>query len=458
VERSIKGRRRGEGNHELRAITMRRSVVWLAGVSVALALTTSSMAAPKEDDGWLEAHIEELIALYQYLHSHPELSLKEVNTAKRVADELGKAGAEVTTGVGKLGVVGVLRNGQGPTVLVRTDLDALPVTETTGLPFASRVTTTDDDGNTVGVMHACGHDVHMTTLVGTARWLADHKDGWAGTVVLIGQPAEEKVGGAKLMLADGLYSRFPKPDYALALHVKEDLEVGKIGYCPGPAFAGSTGVDVIVRGKGGHGAAPHQTVDPVVLAAMMIVDWQTIVSREIEPIQPCVLTVGSIHGGSKHNIIPSEVRLQLTLRAFRDDVRDSLIAGLKLRSEALARAHRAPAPSISVLDATPPTINTPGLVSRVVPALARAVGEANVVAIDPTMGAEDFGLFSQGGVPIFMFRLGVIPSDRMAEARARGETLPSLHSPFFRPDAPAALRVSVRAMTAAVTELLPKKP
>jgi amidohydrolase len=351
-----------------------------------------------------------------------------------------------------------LRNGQGPTVMVRTDLDALPVTEATGLPFASRVTTTDDDGNTVGVMHACGHDVHMTCLVGTARWLADHKERWTGTVVLIGQPAEEKIGGAKEMLADGLYARFPKPDYALALHVKEDLEVGKIGYCSGPAFASSTSVDVVVRGKGGHGAAPHQTVDPVLLAALMIVDWQTIVSREINPIQPAVLTVGSIHGGTKHNIIPNEVRLQLTLRAFRDDVRDTLIDGLKRRANALAQAHRAPAPSFAVVDSTPPTINTPELVSRVVPALARAVGDSNVVQNDPTMGAEDFGLFNQGGVPIFMFRLGVIPGDRVAEARSKGETLPSLHSALFRPDAPAAVQNGVTAMTAAVMELLPKKP
>jgi amidohydrolase len=441
---------------------MRRAVAWLMGMNLALSFSPSFSptvrAGSKDDDRWFAAHSDELVHLYQHLHSHPELSFKEVNTAKRIADELRAAGADVTTGVGKLGVVGILRNGQGPTVMVRTDLDALPVTEATGLPFASRVTTTDDDGNTVGVMHACGHDVHMTCLVGTARWLADHKERWTGTVVLIGQPAEEKIGGAKEMLADGLYARFPKPDYALALHVKEDLEVGKIGYCSGPAFASSTSVDVVVRGKGGHGAAPHQTVDPVLLAALMIVDWQTIVSREINPIQPAVLTVGSIHGGTKHNIIPNEVRLQLTLRAFRDDVRDTLIDGLKRRANALAQAHRAPAPSFAVVDSTPPTINTPELVSRVVPALARAVGDSNVVQNDPTMGAEDFGLFNQGGVPIFMFRLGVIPGDRVAEARSKGETLPSLHSALFRPDAPAAVQNGVTAMTAAVMELLPKKP
>jgi hippurate hydrolase len=305
-------------------------------------------------------------------------------------------------------------------------------------------------------MHACGHDVHMTNLVGTALWLADHRDRWAGTVILIGQPAEEKIGGAKAMLADGLYSRFGKPDFALALHVKEDLEVGKVGYCPGPAFASSTSVDVLVRGKGGHGAAPHQTVDPIVLAALMIVDWQTIVSREINPIRPAVLTVGSIHGGTKHNIIPSEVRMQLTLRSFHEDVRSALIDGLKRRSLALAQAHRAPAPEFAITDSTTPTINTPSLVSRVVPALAKTLGASNVVEIDPTMGAEDFGLFSQDGVPIFMFRLGTIPPERVAAAKAGGEPLPSLHSAFYRPAAAAALPVGIRAMTAAIVELMPR--
>jgi amidohydrolase len=437
---------------------MRRVVVWLLGMSAAVALTGAAMAAQKQDDGWVEGHLDEIVSLYQYLHSHPELSFKEVNTAKRIAEELRKAGADVTTGVGKTGVVGILRNGQGPTVLVRTDLDALPVTEATGLPFASKVTATDPDGNTVGVMHACGHDVHMSCLVGTARWLADHKDRWAGTVVLIAQPAEERGSGARDMLADGLYTRFPKPDYALALHVKEDLEVGKIGYCPGPAFASSTSVDVVVRGKGGHGAGPHQTVDPIVLAALMIVDWQTIVSREISPIQPAVLTVGSIHGGTKHNIIPNDVRLQLTLRAFQEDVGATLIDGIKRRAVALAQAHRAPAPSVEVSESTPPTVNTPELVKKVLPALGRAVGDENVIQIEPTMGAEDFGLYNKGGVPIFMFRLGVIAPERLEEARAKGVGPPSLHSAVFRPDAAPSLRVGIRAMTAAVQELLPSKP
>ncbi|HEV3163784.1 MAG TPA: amidohydrolase [Isosphaeraceae bacterium] len=436
---------------------MHRIFPWFALLTLAAATSAAHAADTEKNDPWVESHLSELLSLYQHLHSHPELSFKEVNTSQRIAEELRKAGADVTTGVGKLGVVAVLKNGQGPTVLVRTDLDALPLTEATGLPFASEVTAKDDEGNVVGVMHACGHDVHMTSLVGTARWLADHKDRWAGTAVLIGQPAEEKIGGAKAMLADGLYTRFPKPDYALALHVAHDLETGKVGYRSGPAMAGSTSLDVLVRGKGGHGAMPHNTVDPIVLAALMIVDWQTIVSREINPVEPAVLTVGSIHGGTKHNIIPSEVRLQLTLRSFSESVGDQLIDGIKRRSNGLAQAHRAPAPSFSVVDSTPPTINTPSLVQRVVPALTRELGESNVEESELTMGAEDFGLYSQGGVPIFMFRLGTIPPARMAEARAKGEKLPSLHSPLYKPDAAPSLRTGVRAMTAAVTSLLPAR-
>ena len=366
-----------------------------------------------------------------------------------------KAGAEVTTGVGKYGVVGVLKNGKGPTVLVRSDLDALPVTEKTGLPYASKAVVTDDAGDKVGTMHACGHDVHMTSLVATARWLAEHKNQWSGTVILIGQPAEEKIGGAKEMLADGLYTRFPKPDFALALHVTHDLEAGKVAYTSGPAMAGSTSVDILVKGKGGHGAAPHSTVDPIVLSALLVLDLQTIVSREVNPIYPAVVTVGSIHGGTKHTIIPNDVRLQLTLRAYRPEVGEQLIEGIRRRAKGLADAHKAPAPVVTIGESTPPTVNTPGLVAKVVPMLSRELGTSNIVEVEPVMGAEDFGLFGQGGVPTFMFRLGTIPADRIASARAKGETLPSLHSALYYPDAPPSLRTGVRAMTAAVVGLLP---
>ena len=428
---------------------------WSLGLAVAAALAIGPTSRGDEPGAWFDKHEGEFLDLYRHLHTHPELSYKEVATAARIAEELKKAGAEVTTGVGKLGVVGVLRNGRGPTVLVRSDLDALPVTEATGLPFASKATAPDDAGNPTGVMHACGHDVHMTNLVATARWLSENKGRWSGTVLFIGQPAEEKIGGAKEMLADGLYSRFPKPDYAVALHVTHDLEAGKVAYTSGPAMASSTSVDILVKGKGGHGAMPHNTVDPIALAALLVLDLQTIVSREVNPIHPAVVTVGSIHGGTKHNIIPNDVRLQLTLRAFRPEVGDQLVEGIRRRAKGLAEAHKAPSPVVTLGESTPPTVNTPALVAKVLPMLARELGTSNIVEVEPTMGAEDFGLFGQGGVPTFMFRLGTIPADRMASARAKGETLPSLHSALYYPDAPPSLRTGVRAMTAAVVGLLP---
>jgi amidohydrolase len=406
-------------------------------------------------DPWLGAQLKDLIALYTHLHTHPELSRQEVGTAKRIAEELKKAGAEVTTGVGKLGVVGLLKNGEGPVVLVRTDMDALPVVEETGLPYASTVKTRDSAGREVGVMHACGHDVHMTSFIGTARWLADHRDRWAGTVVLIGQPAEEAVDGAKAMLEDGLYSRFPKPDFALALHCRPDIPVGDVSYCSGPAMASSTSVSVILRGKGGHGAWPHRTVDPIVLAALFVVDLQTIVSREIEPGEPAVVTVGSIHGGTKHNIIPDEVKLQLTLRSFSEPVRQQLIAGIKRRAIGLSQAHQAPEPTVEIEEGTPATINTPAMVERVVPALAEALGASNVHPVKPVMGAEDFSLYSDGNVPICMFWLGTLSPERITAATSNGGAPPALHSSKYYPEPGPSISTGIRAMTAAVVKLLP---
>ena len=438
---------------------MPRLRVWL--VSIVLLTSTAANAAGAglgANDPWFQANQAELLALYTQLHTHPELSFHEIKTAERVAAELRKVGAEVTTGVGKLGVVGLLKNGPGATVLIRADLDALPVVEATGVPYASKVTTLDAAGKSVGVMHACGHDVHMTCLVGTARWLAAHRDRWSGTALLIGQPAEEAIGGAKAMLDDGLYTRFPKPDFAIALHVTSDEPTGTVTYTTGPALAGSTALDVVIRGKGGHGASPHLTVDPIVLAALAIVDFQSIVGREVNPIHPAVLTVGSIHGGSKHNIIGDEVKLQLTLRAYRDDVRDLLIDGVKRRVSGLAAAHRAPEPSVKVVESTPPTINTPSLVARVVPTLVESLGRSNVKEVEPVMGAEDFGLYAQGGVPTFMFRLGSISRQRIDDAREKGEPLPSLHSALYYPDPVPSIETGVRAMTAAAIELLRSKP
>jgi hippurate hydrolase len=380
-----------------------------------------------------------------------------VETSKRIAEELTRAGAAVTTNVGKLGVVGVVKNGEGPVVLVRTDMDALPVVEETGLAYASKVKTRDKTGREVGVMHACGHDIHMTSFVGTARWLVENRERWSGTVVLVGQPAEEAVDGARSMLKDGLYTRFPKPDFALALHCRPDEPAGTVRYCSGPTLASSTSLSVTIRGKGGHGAWPHRTIDPIVLAALVVVDLQTIVSREIEPGEPAVVTVGSIHGGTKHNIIPDEVKLQLTLRTFSEPIRLQLIESIKRRAAALSSAHQAPEPTVEVEETTPPTINTPALVERVVPALIEALGPANVKPAKPVMGAEDFALYSEGNVPICMFWLGTIHPDRLAAASARNETMPPLHSAKYYPEPGPSIATGIRAMTAAVVKLLPPK-
>ena len=421
------------------------------------AADTLDRLRPASADGWLASHIEPLVELYKDLHRQPELSFQEEKTAARIAGELRQAGAEVTTGVGHHGVVAVIRNAKGPTVLVRSDMDALPVKEETGVPYASRATATDREGKTVSVMHACGHDVHMACLVGTARWLADHRDRWSGTVVLIGQPAEEAIGGAKAMLADGLYTRFPKPDFALAQHVTNDQPTGTVAYTSGPALAGSTSVNVTIRGRGGHGASPHLTVDPIVLAAEVVVDLQSIVSRECDPLQPAVVTVGSIHGGTKHNIIPDEVRLQLTLRAYGEEVRAKLIQGIQRRIKGLAAAHNAPEPTFEILESTPPTINTPTLVERVVPLLRQELGSDRVVPVPPVMGAEDFGLYGQEGVPTFMFRLGTLEPERLKTLRESRAGLPSLHSSKYYPDPAPSIETGVRAMTAAVVGLLPAR-
>ncbi len=413
--------------------------------------------APAASDPWIAQHLDELLKLYTHFHTHPELSRVEVETSKRVALELEKAGASVTPNVGGYGVVGILKNGVGPVVLVRTDMDALPVVEETGLAYASAVKTRDKAGRDVGVMHACGHDVHMTSFIGTARWLADHRDRWSGTVLLVAQPAEEAVDGARNMLRDGLYTRFPKPDFALALHCRPDEPIGTVRYCSGPTLASSTSLTITVRGKGGHGAWPHRTVDPIVLAALVVVDLQTIVSREIEPGEPAVVTVGSIHGGTKHNIIPDEVKLQLTLRTFSEPVRLQLIESIKRRVAGIAQAHQAPEPTVEVEESTPPTVNTPELVTRVVPALVEALGAASVGPAKPVMGAEDFGLFSEGNVPICMFWLGTVHPDRIAAATAKGQTMPPLHSSKYYPDPGPSITTGIRAMTAAVAKLLPPK-
>jgi hippurate hydrolase len=411
-------------------------------------------------DAKIDAELADLTNLYTHLHAHPELSLQEVESAARMADELRKLGFAVTTKVGGHGVVGVLRNGAGPTVLVRADMDALPVTERTGLPYASTVRTRDRFGNETGVMHACGHDIHMTCFVGTARALVALKDKWSGTLVCIAQPAEEIGVGARAMLADGLFTRFPKPDFALALHCEARLPVGQVAYSEGLALANVDTVDVTVKGKGGHGAAPHTTVDPVVLAARIVLDLQTIVSREINPTDPAVVTVGSIHGGTKHNIIGNEVKLQLTVRTTTDQVRDHVLKAIDRICRAAATGARAPDPEVTVnLDEyTPSTVNDVKLTRRVTGLFRQMLGDANVKERPPIMGGEDFGRFGKEGVPICMYFLGTIAPDRWDESqRPGGPTLPSMHADGYAPLPGPSIKMGVRTMTAAVIDLMQKK-
>lgn len=412
--------------------------------------------------GKVADELADLEKLYRHLHSNPELSFQEKTTSARLAGELRKIGFDVTEGVGGHGVVGVLVRGEGPTVMVRTDTDALPVQEETGLEWASRVRATDDLGNDVPVMHACGHDVHMTCFIGTARVLAAMEEGWSGTLVMIAQPAEERGAGARAMLAEGLFTRFPRPDYVLALHVDSSIEAGTVGFTPGYAMANVDSVDITVRGIGGHGAYPETTKDPVVIAAQIVVALQTIVSREIRAIDPAVVTVGSIHGGTKHNIIPDEVRMQLTVRSYSDSVRQQLLTSIRRISLGVARTAGLPEellPEVQIMEGeyTPATYNDPALVSRVTGVFRELLGEDKVVEREPMMGGEDFGRYGreEPRIPIFMYRLGAIGSERFrAAVREGGGRLPSLHSGYFYPDAEPTIRTGVTTMSIAVLELL----
>jgi len=425
-----------------------------------LTLTRGAFPAPEAHpienriEAKIEAQLDGLEKIYRAFHQHPELSFQEEQTAARLAAAWEQAGLEVTRKVGGHGVVGVLRNGAGKTVMLRTDLDALPVEEQTGLSFASRVKVTGDSGAKVGVMHACGHDVHMTNLVGAARCLSEFRSAWSGTILFVGQPAEERGAGAKAMLEDGLFTRFPKPDYALALHVDPALAAGSVAYVSGHACANVDSVDITMLGRGGHGAYPHTTLDPVVLAARLVMDLQTIVSREIDPIAPAVITVGSIQGGTKHNIIGSECRLQLTVRSYADEVRQHLLEAITRKARAAALSANAPEPKIQTAEGTPSLYNDPALVARLLPVLERALTEENVKAGKPTMGGEDFGRYGTAGVPIFLLRLGAVSSKRLAAFRNEGIPPPSLHSPQFYPDARDTLRTGVLVLTQCTLALL----
>lgn len=400
--------------------------------------------------------------LYLHLHKHPELSFFEKNTSRRMAEELRSLGFEVTENIGGFGLVGRLRNGSGPTLLIRADMDGLPVIEETGKEYASKVTTTDELGRTVGVMHACGHDVHMTVWVGAARMLASMKDQWKGTLIFVGQPAEERSGGAKAMLAENLFGRFGVPDYCLALHVSSSLPAGNVGLCPGYSMANVDMLDITVYGRGGHGAAPHTTIDPVVLAAKLILDLQTIVSREVSPTDAAVVTVGSIHGGAKGNVIPNEVNLELTLRSYSDEVRQSLITGINRRCHAAAISAGLPddkRPVVTLRDeSTPALYNDPALTKRIMGVYQKLLGSDKVEEVPPVMTGEDFGRFGRTPekVPVLLYWLGAVEPERIAAAKKGEAPFPSLHSATFAPLPEPTIKTGVLTMTSAVLDLLKK--
>jgi amidohydrolase len=399
-----------------------------------------------------------LEGLYKHFHTHPELSLQEEQTAARLVQELKGTGFDVTPEVGGHGIVAVFKNGDGPTVLVRTDMDALPVVEQTGLPYASTVRARDRDGNDVGVMHACGHDVHMTCWVGTARVLAGLKERWHGTLVFIAQPAEEIGTGARMMLDAGLFRKFPRPDYCLALHCDARQPHGHVAFTDGLALANVDTVDILVKGKGGHGASPHMTVDPIVLASRIVLDLQIIASRETNPTDPVVVTVGSIHGGTKHNIIPNEVKLQLTVRTTKDDVRKHTLEAISRIAKAAALGANAPEPEIKVdLDEfTPALLNESKLTHKTVELFKEVLGEDKVHERPAVMGGEDFGRYGREGIPIFMYWLGTVPPERAAAADKGEVQLPSLHADGFYPIPEPTLRTGVLTMSLAVLNLVAK--
>jgi hippurate hydrolase len=419
-------------------------------------------------DAMIERDMASMLSTYKMLHAAPELSHREEKTSVFFAGELRKLGYTVTERLGKFenaewtgyGVIAVMKNGAGPTVLVRTELDALPVEEKTGVPYASKVRVKNDAGVEVSVMHACGHDIHMTSLLATAKILSELKSQWQGTLVLLGQPSEESGDGARALLKDNLYTRFPQPDFAIALHDKPDIETGKIGYTPGYAMASATSIDIKIRGIGGHGSAPETTKDPVVVAAQVVLALQTIVSRENSPLDPAVVTVGSIHGGTRYNIIPDEVDLQLTVRTYKEDVRQKILASIERIVKAAVLSAGIPenrAPIIKVSEGTKSTYNEPKLLERLMPALQRALGAENVVQMPPMMASEDFGYLSlDQKIPATIIWLGASDPQKVKAYRETGAPLPGLHSALFAPIPEPTLRTGVKATTATVLELMKK--
>jgi len=415
--------------------------------------TPNSWKTPSPEQ--VNAVYPDVESLYFDLHRNPELALQEQQTSAKLADRAKALGYDVTTGVGGTGVVAILRNGPGPTVLLRTDMDGLPIEEKTGLPFASQVVTKSISGTTTSVMHACGHDIHMSSWFGTAKLMAANKNRWHGTLILVGQPAEETGQGAPAMIKDGLFTRFPKPDYALAIHDSAMQPVGQVGYTPGFALAAADSVEITIFGIGGHGGRPQNTIDPVVIAARTVLGLQTIVSRENNPLDPVVITVGTIHGGVKNSIIPEEVKLQLTVRTYKPEVRRRVLAAIERETKGEAMAAGAPKePLITIAPAANATYNDPALTNRLVTELRGVLGQKNVVEVEPTMVFEDFAEFNLAGIPSVDLWIGAVNPEKFAAAQQSGSPLPQLHSATWAPDYAPTLKMAITVETAELLELL----
>jgi hippurate hydrolase len=431
---------------------MRRAIT----LSVLFLILPGGVAAQRALDSDVEAVYPDVEALYKDLHQTPELAFQETQTVAKLSARLKSLGFDVTTGVGKTGIVAILRNGAGPTVMLRTELDALPVAEKTGLSFASRVTTRNTAGQVVPVMHACGHDLHMAAWAGTAQIMAAHKDRWRGSLMLVGQPAEETLSGAVAMLDDGLFKRFPRPDFALSLHDDDTMPSGTVGYRSGLFRAMSDRVQIAVYGRGGHAAMPHNAIDPVVIAARIVLALQTIVSRENNPSDPVVITVGSIHGGTQGNVIPDEVTLELSVRTLTPQVRTRTLAAIRRVAKGEADAAGAPRePLVTAPSAAPlPVVNDPALISRLGGALKTALGEQSVVEMPAKMTSEDFAYYGAEGVPLALLHIGAVNRAKLEESRRTGVPLPAPHSPEWAPELEPTLKGAIRVEVTALLELL----
>ena len=422
-----------------------------ASVLIAL-LASASLGAQSAAE--IDAYYRDLRMLYEDLHRNPELAFQEVQTAAKLAAGLKTLGFDVTAGVGRTGIVGVLKNGAGPTVMLRTELDALPVAEKTGAPFASTVVTKNLAGAMVPVMHACGHDLHMTAWTGTAKWMAEHRQQWRGTLMMVGQPAEESGSGAAAMLKDGLFDRFPKPDYVIGFHDDDTMPAGTIGFHPGPFRAMSMSPTVTLYGRGGHGAMPYNTIDPIIMAARAVLALQTIVSRENNPMDPVVLTIGSIHGGTQANVIPDEVKLELNIRTYTDEVQKRVLAAVARIVKAEAAAAGAPRePSITMAESGHVVVNDASLTRRVAAALQKALGAQQVAEMPAKMTSEDFAEYGRAGVPSVLLHIGAVNPAKLADSRRTGIPVPAPHSPEWLPDLEPTLKAAIRGETVVLLDL-----